>query len=77
MSGRALVTVRVRVDQSFHRALQTFIREVDHSGILRELKTHEYFVSNAERRRIRERRSALRHEKTLLKKVKKHRWKIC
>lgn len=76
MSGRALVTVHVRTDQSFHRALQTFMREVDHTGILRELKTHEHFVSKSERRRIRERRSAFRREKALLKKAQKYRWKI-
>lgn len=42
----------VPVDFEFERMLKTFIKQVDNSGILQEVKSRRYFVKPSEKKRL-------------------------
>jgi ribosomal protein S21 len=42
----------VPVDYSFERMLKTFLKQVDKSGILREIKARKYYIKPSEKKRI-------------------------
>ena len=56
-------------DEPIEHALKRFKREVDNSGILKELKDREYFMSKSEVKRIAKREAIKKYQKLRKKEV--------
>lgn len=49
--GEGMATIRVREDEEFDHALKRFKKECQKSGIISDIKRHEYYEKPSERRK--------------------------
>jgi ribosomal protein S21 len=64
------LAVFLRDGESQESLLLRFQKAVQHSGILREVKTHRYFISKGEADRIKAKKSAQRRKRQYYKQYK-------